>query len=69
MIGVVVEHEGVRTRIGARKGVVLACGGFEWNPALVKAHLGYEVFPLSPGGNTGDGLMMAIGGQGRSSAT
>jgi 3-oxosteroid 1-dehydrogenase len=60
VIGIVVEHEGVRTRIGARKGVVLACGGFEWNPALVKAHLGYEVFPLSPGGNTGDGLMMAV---------
>jgi 3-oxosteroid 1-dehydrogenase len=60
VIGIVVEHDGARTRVGARKGVVLACGGFEWNPALVKAHLGYEVFPLSPGGNTGDGLMMAV---------
>ena len=60
MIGIVVEHEGQRVRIGARKGVVLACGGFEWNPALVRAHLGYDVYPLSPGGNTGDGLMMAV---------
>ena len=60
VIGIVVEHDGQRVRVGARKGVVLACGGFEWNPALVRAHLGYEVYPLSPGGNTGDGLMMAV---------
>ncbi|MCU0272513.1 MAG: FAD-dependent oxidoreductase [Acidimicrobiales bacterium] len=61
VIGVVAEHAGVRTRIGVRKGVVLACGGFDWNPALVRAHIGYDVHPLSPGGNTGDGLMMAVG--------
>jgi 3-oxosteroid 1-dehydrogenase len=60
VIGIVVEHDGQRVRVGARKGVVLACGGFEWNPALVRAHLGYDVYPLSPGGNTGDGLMMAV---------
>ena len=60
VIGVVAEQEGRTVRVGTRKGVVLACGGFEWNPALVKAHLGYEVHPLSPGGNTGDGLMMAV---------
>jgi 3-oxosteroid 1-dehydrogenase len=59
VVGVVVDHAGARTRIGARKGVVLACGGFEWNAALVRAHLGYDVHPLSPGGNTGDGLVMA----------
>jgi succinate dehydrogenase/fumarate reductase flavoprotein subunit len=50
VIGVAVEHEGRFVRIGTRRGVVLACGGFEWNPALVRGHLGYEVFPLSPGG-------------------
>ena len=59
VIGLVVEREGRFVRIGARRGVVLACGGFEWNPALVRGHLGYDVFPLSPGGNTGDGLLMA----------
>jgi 3-oxosteroid 1-dehydrogenase len=46
--------------VGCRKGVVLACGGFEWNPDLVKSFIGYDVQPLSPGGNTGDGLVMAI---------
>jgi 3-oxosteroid 1-dehydrogenase len=61
VIGLVVEHEGRTVRIGARKGVVLACGGFEWNPELVRAHVGYDVHPLSPGGNTGDGLLMAMG--------
>ena len=59
VVGLVVDHEGSTVRLGARKGVVLACGGFEWNPALVRGHLGYDVHPLSPGGNTGDGLMMA----------
>ena len=29
--------DGRDLRIGARKGVVLACGGFEWNPELVRA--------------------------------
>jgi len=59
VIGLVVEHDGVTEAIGTRKGVVLACGGFEWNPELVRTHIGYDVFPLSPGDNTGDGLVMA----------
>ena len=60
VVGAVVEHEGKRTRVGARKGIVLACGGFEWNREMVMTHLGYDVKPLSPGGNTGDGLSMAM---------
>jgi succinate dehydrogenase/fumarate reductase flavoprotein subunit len=59
VIGVVVEHDGATQAIGTRKGVVLACGGFEWNPELVQTHIGYDVKPLSPGDNTGDGLVMA----------
>jgi 3-oxosteroid 1-dehydrogenase len=40
---------------------VLACGGFEWNPELVRAFLGVpEVRPLSPPTNVGDGLAMAL---------
>ena len=62
--GAVVGVRGVRAgaewSIGCRKGVVLACGGFEWNRELVRAHIGYDVEPLSPGGNVGDGLVMAI---------
>jgi 3-oxosteroid 1-dehydrogenase len=59
VIGVVVDSEGRSLRLGARKGVILACGGFEWNPELVRAHIGYDVKPLSPPNNVGDGLMMA----------
>ena len=59
VIGVVAQHGGHPLRIGARKGVVLACGGFEWNPELVRAHIGYDVKPLSPPNNVGDGLTMA----------
>jgi 3-oxosteroid 1-dehydrogenase len=60
VVGLVAEQEGGTLRIGARKGVVLACGGFEWNRELVLAHIGYEVEPLTPPNNVGDGLTMAI---------
>lgn len=60
VVGVVVDGPTGQRRIGATQGVVLACGGFEWNRAMVLAYLGYEVQPLSPGGNTGDGHLMAM---------
>lgn len=46
--------------IGARKGVILACGGFEWNREMVRGFIGYDIEPLSPGSNTGDGHRMAM---------
>lgn len=46
-------------RVVARCGVVLATGGFEWNPDLVRTFLGVSsILPLSPPHNVGDGLMM-----------
>lgn len=36
VVGVVAEHEGRPIRIRARKGVVLACGGYDWNPEMAK---------------------------------
>ena len=60
VVGVVVGGDGGERRIGARKGVVLACGGFEWNAEMVKTFIGYEVKPLSPWSNTGDGHRMAM---------
>jgi 3-oxosteroid 1-dehydrogenase len=48
-------------RVRARRGVVLACGGFEWDPALVGAFLrGPMHGAVSPPYNTGDGLRMAM---------
>jgi len=60
VVGVLVEHDDATELIGARKGVVLACGGFEWNDDMVRAFIGREVFPLGPPENEGDGHRMAM---------
>jgi 3-oxosteroid 1-dehydrogenase len=50
-----------RREIRARRGVVLATGGFEWDQTLKSAFLrGPLDAPASPPGNTGDGLKMAM---------
>jgi len=47
-------------RIRARKGVVLATGGFDWDPVLRARHFPGEVGLIgSPRSNTGDGHRMA----------
>jgi 3-oxosteroid 1-dehydrogenase len=47
--------------IRASRGVILASGGFEWNPRLVSEFLrGPMHRPVSPPRNTGDGLKMAM---------
>ena len=38
--------------------VVLASGGFEWDPELRRTHLAYDVTPISAPSNTGDGLRL-----------
>ncbi|MBX3529435.1 MAG: FAD-dependent oxidoreductase [Rhizobiaceae bacterium] len=59
--GVVVEGTDGARRIGARKGVVIATGGFEWDARLVADFLrGPMRGPVSPPNNTGDGLRMAM---------
>jgi len=68
--GAIVEREGARVRVEARRGVVLACGGFPANDALkrqVYAHLaaGKNHIQLPPPGNTGDGLRLAQSAGGR----
>lgn len=60
VLGVRCERGGRSLRIGARRGVVLACGGFEWDRELVRAHIGYELQAVSPPHNTGDGLRLAM---------
>ncbi|WP_062351877.1 FAD-dependent oxidoreductase [Herbidospora yilanensis] len=59
--GVLAEHEGRVERIGARRGVVLASGGFEAAPDLTTQYL--PVTPVHFYGtrhNTGDGVRMAV---------
>jgi succinate dehydrogenase/fumarate reductase flavoprotein subunit len=59
--GVIAERDGNPWRIRARRGVILATGGFEWNPELVKSFLrGPLDGPASAPENEGDGLLMAM---------
>ncbi|MEE4452930.1 FAD-binding protein [Novosphingobium resinovorum] len=62
VIGVVAEDANGRDyRVRARRGVVIATGGFEWNEVLVKTFLrGPLTGPVSVPENEGDGLLMAI---------
>ena len=60
VVGVKVEQDGGTRMIGARKGVVLACGGFEWDEAMVKSFIGQQLEPMSPPHNEGDGHRMAM---------
>jgi succinate dehydrogenase/fumarate reductase flavoprotein subunit len=60
VVGVRCERAGRAHLLGARRGVILACGGFEWNPEMVRAFVGHDLYPVSPPHNTGDGLLMAM---------
>lgn len=59
--GVRAVREGKPETYEASRGVVLASGGFEWNPALWNQLLGVPFDgPKSPPNNEGDGLRMAL---------
>lgn len=58
--GVLATQAGKPARIGARKAVVLTCGGYEWDEELKANTLrGYPSYFYGNPGNTGDGLRMA----------
>jgi succinate dehydrogenase/fumarate reductase flavoprotein subunit len=68
--GAIVERDGRRIRVTAKRGVVLACGGFPHDIARRKAMFphaptGNEHFSPGPPGNTGDGLRLAETAGGR----
>ena len=61
VVGVRAESAGGSSLIGARRGVVLAAGGYEWNPELVRSFLTVPALaPLTPPFNEGDALIMAL---------
>jgi succinate dehydrogenase/fumarate reductase flavoprotein subunit len=60
VVGVRAQREGADVWLGARRGVVLACGGFEWNAEMIRGFIGYDIGALSPPNNVGDGLAMAM---------
>lgn len=58
--GVVVDIAGKARRIGARRGVILACGGFEADPKMQSKY--WQIRPVQSAANktnTGDGIRMA----------
>ncbi len=60
VIGVEVEGKGGRRRVAARRAVVLATGGFEWNPEMRERFFPGPFDRLgSPSGNAGDGQRLA----------
>jgi succinate dehydrogenase/fumarate reductase flavoprotein subunit len=68
--GAIVARDGRSVRVRARRGVVLACGGFPHDVARRKtmfrhAPTGVEHFSPGPVGNTGDGLRLAETAGGR----
>ena len=61
VIGVRAERDGQDWTLRARRGVIIATGGFEWNPELTRAFLrGPLAGPASVPENEGDGLLMAM---------
>jgi 3-oxosteroid 1-dehydrogenase len=60
--GIVARHDGVRARIGARKAVILAAGGFEKNDQLRQQYLDKPTdaaWSAGSPGNTGDTIAAA----------
>jgi succinate dehydrogenase/fumarate reductase flavoprotein subunit len=61
VIGLRAERQGKDFFIRGRKGVLLATGGYEWNPELNKRYMRIpEIHGITPPGNSGDGHIMAM---------
>jgi 3-oxosteroid 1-dehydrogenase len=61
--GAIVRHNGRAIRIRARKGIVLAAGGFDRNEAMRKRYVPHVADPARSGGqsgNTGDSINAAV---------
>lgn len=60
VIGVVADKEGKKILVKARRAIVLACGGFEYDDGMKDAYLPCKHFyAFGSPGNTGDGIYMA----------
>ena len=61
VVGVTGEREGRALRLRARRGVVLATGGFENNPEMARDYLGLpDIVPWGSAAGTGDGHAIAV---------
>uniref|UniRef100_UPI0035CBABB8 FAD-dependent oxidoreductase n=1 Tax=uncultured Sphingomonas sp. TaxID=158754 RepID=UPI0035CBABB8 len=62
IVGVIAERRGKRIAIRAHRSVVLTCGGFENNPAMIRNYVDGlpRVHPVGTPYNTGDGIRMGL---------
>jgi succinate dehydrogenase/fumarate reductase flavoprotein subunit len=61
VVGVRIEKDGAQWKVRARNAVIVATGGFEWNPEMVTAFLrGPMSHPASLPSNSGDGQKMMM---------
>jgi 3-oxosteroid 1-dehydrogenase len=61
VVGLLAQQGEKTLRIHAKKGVILASGGFEWNENYTRQFLrAFPLLPASPPSCTGDGLKMAM---------
>jgi succinate dehydrogenase/fumarate reductase flavoprotein subunit len=61
VVGVETERDGAPFFVRARRAVLLAAGGFEWDFEMKRHFLrGPTLYTLGAGGNTGDGVRMAM---------
>lgn len=60
VVGVTVQRDGRQIRVRARRGVVLATGGFPWSEALRREHYPQPTGPwsMSPQDNAGGGIAL-----------
>jgi succinate dehydrogenase/fumarate reductase flavoprotein subunit len=59
IFGVIAERQGRRIAVRARRAVVLCCGSFEGNLAMLRDYWGIDkVYSYGTPGNTGDGIRM-----------
>ena len=62
VVGIVADNKGAEERIGASKGVLLACGGYENNLQMQRDFHGMDmVYTGGTPGNTGDAIQMLMG--------
>lgn len=60
VVGVIARSEGEKVRLKARRGVILTCGGFLFNPGMQKNFFGaWPFLGFGSPGNTGDGIRLA----------
>ena len=57
--GVVARHCNEEIVIRVRKGLILSCGGYEWDSEMQLQFLGQQFWSLGAASHTGDGIRMA----------